>query len=194
MKNNMKKKAVLALATLMFSASLTFVSPRTDAIAAPKRSTAEQKAINAALKDAGLTEKDITNIKIQYEVEDGISVYDIDFYVNGGKYSYDINAKSGDIVSKEFEKKKAPKKKVTNKKKTGSFISKAKAKEIALKHSQLTEKEVTFVKVKREKENKIYIYDVEFHTDTTEYSYEINAKTGKILEFSNEAHDNDWDD
>ena len=38
------------------------------------------------------------------------------------------------------------------------------------------------------------MYDIEFRTATTEYEYEINAKTGKIVEFSVEPIDYDDED
>lgn len=190
----MKKTITLTLAGLMLATSIQFVNPSIEAIAAPKRTKAEQTALDVALKDAGITEKEASHIKIKYELEDGVYVYDIDFYVTGGEYSYDINAENGKIVSKDFEKKRVPKKKITRTKKNSGFISKNKAKSIVLKHAKLSEKEVEFVKVKKERENRSYVYDIEFHTDTKEYSYEVNAKTGKIIEFSSEPLDNDWDD
>lgn len=189
-----KKNVNIALHSLMLAAALQLTVPVTTAIAAPKRTKAEQTALDIALKDAGITEKEASHIKIKYELEDGDYVYDIDFYVTGGEYSYDINAENGKIVSKDFEKKRVPKKKITRTKKNSGFISKNRAKSIVLKHAKLSEKEVEFVKVKKEREKRSYVYDIEFHTDTKEYSYEVNAKTGKIIEFSSEPLDNDWDD
>lgn len=186
MKTNMKKKIAFALSVLMLTAALPF----TGSTEAHAKEKAEKAAIEAALKDAGYSEKDVTKIKVKYELEDGIYVYDVDFYVKGGKYSYDINAKTGEVVSKDFEKKK-----VVTKKKAQNFLSKSKAKSIVLQHAKVNAKDATFEKVKRDKENGVYVYDIEFHTDTTEYSYEINARTGKILEFSSEPFDGDeWDD
>ena len=50
---------------------------------------------------------------------------------------------------------------------------------------------LTFTKAKLTTEDGIKVYDVEFRTTDTEYEYEINAKTGKIIEFSSESIDDE---
>lgn len=80
------------------------------------------------------------------------------------KNEVDLNTK-GNIV--EIEKSK------------DTFIKKQKAKEIAFKHAGVQINEVTRLKIKLDKEDKEY--EVEFYVGTTEYDYEINAVTGKII-------------
>ncbi len=56
------------------------------------------------------------------------------------------------------------------------------AKQIALKHAMLKEQEVFFVQAKKDIENGREVYDIEFYSNNVEYDYEIDVKTGKILE------------
>lgn len=61
------------------------------------------KAKEIALADAGLTVADVTFTKEKLDVDDGISVYDIDFFADNVKYEYEINAVTGAVYSKSKE-------------------------------------------------------------------------------------------
>lgn len=60
----------------------------------------EAKAI--AVKDAGLTLSQVSRLRAQYEIDDGVRQYDVEFSYNGFEYSYEIHADTGKILS--FEK------------------------------------------------------------------------------------------
>lgn len=65
-------------------------------------------------------------------------------------------------------------------------VEEAKAK--ALADAKLTADKVTFTKAKLERENGRDIYDIEFYTaDYKEYDYEIDARTGEVLEMDYDA-------
>lgn len=71
---------------------------------------------------------------------------------------------------------------------TTGYIGEAKAKEIALQHAGLTASQVTFLRAQLETDDGRRIYDVEFYTkDNKEYDYEIDAKTGTILNVDYDA-------
>ncbi len=57
------------------------------------------------------------------------------------------------------------------------------AKEIALKHANLTSDVVSFIRTETDIENGTEKYDIEFYHDNKEYDYEINATSGEILEY-----------
>ena len=71
----------------------------------------------------------------------------------------------------------------------GDTIGEQKAKEIALEHAGLKSSDVTFIRAVLEYDDRNWEYDVEFYdADTyTEYDYEIDAHTGKILSFDHDA-------
>ena len=73
-----------------------------------------------------------------------------------------------------------------------TYISASKAKSIALKHAKLSSSSVKFTKARRERDDGRMIYDVEFRSKKNrriEYEYEIDARTGRILDW-----DKDYDD
>ena len=62
-------------------------------------------------------------------------------------------------------------------------ISLKKAKEIALKHANLTSNEVSFVKANKEYDDGIEKYEIEFYHNNKEFKYEINTTNGEILSY-----------
>lgn len=67
------------------------------------------------------------------------------------------------------------------------------AKQIAFEHAQVQESDAVLVKVKKDFEDGIFVYDVDFYVGNQEYEYEIHALTGQILEFDYDI-DNDFID
>ena len=60
----------------------------------------EDKALEIALKDAGVKEKDTSYSLVHLDTEDGRIIYDVEFMVGNEEYDYDIDAKTGDIFLK----------------------------------------------------------------------------------------------
>lgn len=65
--------------------------------------------------------------------------------------------------------------------------SEAKAK--ALKHAGLEEKDITGYEIDTDRDNGKVIYEIDFKSGNTEYSYDINAHTGEIVEREHEIKD-----
>ena len=139
------------------------------------------QAKEIALKHAELTEDQVSFITTKSEFDDGIEKYNIEFYYNNKEYDYEINAANGQIIKYDLDD--------NNKDNSQSDfnntakISMEQAKEIVLKHMNLTSDQVTFAKVELDFDNGIQKYDVEFYYDNREYSYEIDANTGNILAY-----------
>ena len=76
-----------------------------------------------------------------------------------------------------------------NKTDKAEYIGEENAKKIALDKAGLKESDVKFVKVEFEKDNGVYIYDVEFRQGYVEYSAEIKADDGEILEWDKDIDD-----
>lgn len=57
------------------------------------------QAITIALEHAGLSETDVTGIWAEYDLDEGIPEYDVEFHAGHWEYSYDIHAETGEIRS-----------------------------------------------------------------------------------------------
>ena len=94
------------------------------------------------------------------------------------------NHQEKDTVSGELTKKKTA---------AGDYIGVERAKQIALDDAGFSENEVIFSTAKFEKDDddddEAPEYEIEFFKGNIEYEYDIDALTGKILDFSSEIDD-----
>lgn len=90
-------------------------------------------------------------------------------------------------VIKEIEEKTT---KETSKEKNDKVkISEKEAIEVALNHAGVGREEVSFLWVEQDFDDGTLNYEIEFHMDGIEYSYDIDAVSGKIIEFDMEHGD-----
>ena len=119
---------------------------------------------------------DATFTEQKRDREDGVLVYDIDFYTATMKYEYEIDASTGAVRERKSEKR-------NNQTQTGANdIGLEAAKNAALADAGVNAADATFTEQKRDREDGVLVYDIEFYTSTTEYEYEIDASTGAVRE------------
>ncbi len=139
------------------------------------------KAKEIALNHAGLKENEVNFIRAELEHDDDGKVFDIEFYTNKGEYDYEINSKTGAIISFDYDVDNWTR--PTTPTDTTTTITVEKAKEIALNHAGLTASSVSFIKAQLDYDDGIKVYEIEFYNSNKEYDYEINAATGAIISF-----------
>ena len=140
----------------------------------------------AALRDAGLSESDVTFKKTELDHSHGTQVYDIEFYTSDTKYDYEIDASNGTVLEKNIEQFQIQANPTTDSAINSSgndYIGVDRAKEIALNHAQLNESDVQFAKAKLENDDGGAEYEIEFYSGRTEYDYTIDAVSGNIIEY-----------
>jgi len=140
------------------------------------------------------------------------NLYELEFYVDGVEYEYDIHAETGDILEAERDehhkkekskqkksdtskepkanaKTKTNKKQTTDKNSNNNQLTKEEAVQIALDHAGVSKSEVVFDDVEFEHDDGRKMFEIEFDSSTHEYEYDINAETGKILDHEIEKDD-----
>ena len=156
-----------------------------------------EAAKSAALSHAGVAAADAKFVKAQLDYDDGIAVYDVDFYSGSYEYDYEINAVTGKVISfdADFEGRipaagttaapSQPKESATAAKAApAELIGVDKAKEIALNHAGLSASDVKFRKASLDYDDGIAHYDIEFRVGLNkEYDYEIDGITGAITDY-----------
>lgn len=65
----------------------------------------KDSAKNIAFEEAGVTEDQVSRLRVSKDRDDGRVVYEIDFDAGETEYNYDIAAKNGEILSAETEKR-----------------------------------------------------------------------------------------
>lgn len=164
------------------------VSPPTpDTTPTAKDYISLEKAKEVAFYKAGVTAADIREIKAKFDWDDGLAVYEIEFYKGKTKYEYDIDALTGSIRKADIETKEDED--LPNITPDDTSITAQQAKEIALKHANIPAGEAKKLEVEFEMEDNMTIYKVEFEHGNVEYEYEIDASNGKILSSEKEIDD-----
>lgn len=64
----------------------------------------EEKAKEIALERAGLSADEVKGLYAEYDVDDGIAEYEVQFYVGWTEYDVTINAETGEIIGYEEDR------------------------------------------------------------------------------------------
>lgn len=146
-----------------------------------------ETAKGIALKDAGLTASDCTFTKAELDKDGGEYEYELDFKSGKKKYSYSIDAYTGDITEKEVEEIKQTtqkNEKSDNNPTTAPYSSSTEKptlsdiKKIALSDAKVSESKANFTSVEFDDDDNVY--EIEFVSGNKKYEYEI-FENGTIL-------------
>ena len=149
-----------------------------------------EKAKEIAMSHAGVSAGSVLFVKAKLDYEDGVKVYDIEFYSGNVEYDYEINAATGAIVSfdQDIENYAIPTQPAAAPTQAAaSGISADRAKQIALSHAGVSG--ASFTKVELDTDDGVRIYEIEFKVGNVEYDYDIDATSGAILSSSSEIDD-----
>ena len=140
-----------------------------------------EKAKSIALKHAGVAASDTVFLYAKLDYENGLRVYDVEFFSGNKEYDYKINAATGDIVSfdQDIEWYAAG----GYQAQANTDIGAEKAKSIALEHAGVAAADTVFINVELDYDDGMRVYDVEFFSGNKEYDYKIDAASGAILGF-----------
>ena len=135
---------------------------------------------------AGVSKDSVKFVRTHLERDDGRWKYEVEFYQDNTEYDYDIDAVSGEILSYDHDAEyyTAP----SGTENSGNAALTAdQAKQIALKHAGVAESDVQRLKVEQDRDDGRLVYEVEWDVGRTEYSYEIDANTGDILNYEKDV-------
>ena len=150
-----------------------------------------EKAKEIAMSHAGVSAGSVSFVKAKLDYEDGVKIYDIEFYSGNVEYDYEINAATGAIVSfdQDIENYAIPTQPAAapTQPAAPSTISADRAKQIALSHAGVGG--ANFTKVDLDTDDGVRVYEIEFKVGNVEYDYDIDASSGAILSSSSEIDD-----
>lgn len=150
--------------------------------------------LNLAAKDNSLDAKELAKMKISEIAElvakKGIDIRDIVDYDDDDSIWENISDAIEDIDEDVNENATVTKENDSvYSAGTKKQISVDEAKQIALAHANLAQKDVTFVKTKLDNEDNRIVYKIEFVISNIEYDYEIDAVSGEIISSDSDVED-----
>ncbi len=157
----------------------------------------EARAWEIAYAHAGVTAESAAGCQWERDYDDGILVYELEFFSGGYEYDYEISAADGSIV--KFEKEADGVTAAAQGTQGASaaapaYIGEARAKEIAFGHAGLAADAVVRCAVELDHHDGhgghhgagCCEYEIDFKSGGYEYEYTVDAVTGEILEFKQE--------
>ena len=147
----------------------------------------KDKALNIALAKAGLKKSQISGCEVEFECDDGIITYDIEFYCGSTEYEFEIDATTGNIIEYETDgdgyESGHHKNSADNSR--SKYIGRSRAKEIALAKAGLAASQIHDYEIELDDGE----YEIDFKYQNMEYEVDIDAKTGRVLKFDKEYDD-----
>ncbi len=200
---NNKKWTLIGIAVLLLVSLVGCATGKTAPAADGETTPLTPEAIqNIALEHCGLSANQVTDLRTQYDPDDGTPAYDVEFRQGDYEFDYTIHAETGKVLEwdKEYDPVNTPETtkptEATPQPETTAptqpiepapeKLTKAQAKAIALEHAGLAADEVTFDRTEYEVDDGRPEYEIEFRSGNTEYDYTIHAETGKVLEWDKE--------
>lgn len=202
--------SITEIALISQSKNLSPESLAQNGAASDKAYISRESALEIAYGHAGVNAEDAVMIKTEFDSEDGIMVYEIEFLAGTTEYEYDINARTGQVVKYEAENKAAARQDGTSGQKpagpgqtsagsgqtsagseqSGSqYIGEDAAKEKALANAGIAADGVKYINAWLEYDDgRPQCYEVEFAVGNVEYKYEIDLYSGAVLAQEMENH------
>ena len=168
-------------------------------------------AQEAALAEAGISASDADFSVSGLDSRDGTFFYEVRFSSGDKEYEYAVDALTGVVIEEvikpldgaesEADSKEASEEAVnetisrlkasesqgyigysgSSRPSWEGSLNEEEAKQIALSDAGVSEDDIAFIRIEKDRDDGIAVYDVEFMTnDFSEYDYEINAENGEI--------------
>lgn len=162
------------------TASANDTSGKTNAASSKASSTSAITAAQAqaiALTHAGVAEEDTQLLRVKEDWDDGIAIYEVEFYAGNREYDYDIARDTGKILQFDYDiEGYAPASS------NGTILSLEEARQLALsKVKGATDRDIH---IELDWDDGRQIYEGEIYFDRMEYEFEIVASSGDFIKWS----------
>ncbi len=149
-----------------------------ESAALPPAVSGEEAAKAAAFTHAGVSAADAESVRCRPDWEDGCQVYKIEFWVGSTEYDYEIDAATGAVLEAAQETAARP---AAGAQQPESFIGEEAAKSAALAHAGLSAADAGYIECELDRDDGLWVYEIEFRAGGVEYDYEIGAADASVL-------------
>ncbi len=177
-----------ALATSSSSVSTTTPLTSSSATTTTGNLLTPVEAREIAFADADVSFDDAYDVWVEFDRDDGVPYYEVDFKANGTEYDYAIHAEDGRVLKAEREPLRNTATDTTTHITSGTVYNRSdptltyeEAVAIAFAHAGVEEADVHDLSVEFDREHGTPTYDIDFAAGGQEYEYTVHADSGEIL-------------
>lgn len=135
----------------------------------------EAEAKAAALDHAGVEEEDTVFLYAERGREDGVRIYEVEFFAGDREYDYEVDAATGEILAFDCEIEW-----YAGAGESSEYLSAEAVKAIVEKTAGTTG---VYTEFQMEMDDGRLVYEGELRSGRMEYEFEIDARTGGILDW-----------
>lgn len=148
-----------------------------------------ETAKSIAMNDAGVSGEAATHSVAKLDWEDGRQVYEIDFFLNGVEYEYEILASDGSILKKKQDSKwgknsGAPTGSIPGQETAGPLTMEQARQKVA---ERIPGVDAANIYMKEDHDDGRLQYEGKVYDNQIQYEFELDAETGMFLEWKEEA-------
>lgn len=165
---------------LLLSSQATTLAVNSTGSASDGAYIGAEVAKNAALAHAGLTADQVTVSRVDFDMEDGRMVYEVEFWAGDVEYEYDVDAATGEILKNQTER-------YTASAGQNNSIDQNAAKTAALSSFGLSESQAEGIVAFPSYDDGKFVYKVKFWTGSTEYYCAVDG-SGQIVKSEKKEH------
>ncbi len=162
------------------------------------------EALAAACAHAGVQTEDLLQTEVEFDSENGVMVYEVEFRVGNTAYEYKIDLYSGAVLAHETETRPqssagattspsatpTPAPATPTPAPSAPYIGEEAAKAAAFAHAGVDASSVVKLEIEFDfDDDHGPVYEIEFHSGRMEFDYEIDARTGAILKSESDFDD-----
>lgn len=150
----------------------------------------QQEAKEIALREAGVSETDISYITVKQDWDDGTARYEVEFVAYGTEYDYELDATDGRVISASseiFDKMGSTSQGTAQQggTSTAGGISIDTAKQTVM--DRIPGIDARNIYLYPDSDDGMFIYEGEAYHAETKYEFEISASDGRILSWEAES-------
>lgn len=199
--------SITEIALISQSRNFTSDNLTQSGIPSDKAYISREAALEIAFGHAKVHADDAAWIEVEFDSDDGIMVYEVEFLAGTVKYECDIDARTGQVVKFETENKGTPGQDSNPspnpsdaQQPADRYIGEEAAMEAALANAGLSADAVDYINCRLEYDDgRPEHYEVEFASGNVQYEYEIDLYSGAVLELKTENYgshhtDDRWHD
>lgn len=160
------------------NSSNSVVTPNGSVTSGSSNTISSDNAKQIALEHAQVQESELSFINVRQEIDDGVSVYKVEFYRQNQEYDYTIRTSDGTIVSFDYE---------IDDRFNSANVAISQDSAISMALAKVPGATASNIRLQLEADDGRWIYEGKIIYNNVEYDFEIDATNGTFIKWEQDS-------